>query len=95
MAQCWRQGHQRGRDITLTIHHVEYAIEVKATTESDKEWINVSARQWDEARVLGEHYRICRVYNAGRPDAWVEFTDDPVGRWERNELALNPLRVYL
>ncbi len=84
-----------GRDITLKLHGVEYAIEVKATTTSDKEWINLSARQWDEARPMRDKYRICRVYNAGRSDAWVEFTDDPVGRWERNELALNPLRVYL
>lgn len=82
-----------GHDILLREGDIETYIEVKATTEATKEWIQISGAQWEFARLHGSHFHLYRVFQAGTTHASIQVIEDPVARWQRGELRVDPLRV--
>jgi len=83
-----------GHDIVLQEGSVEHFIEVKATTEHEKEWLQISGPQWEFARKYGSRFHIYRVFRAGTPNATIQIIDDPVACWQRGELIVDLLQIY-
>ena len=73
----------------------ELYVEVKATADEAKACFEVTAAEWDCARLNGPRYRIFRVHNAGRPDARIEVICDPYKLWQEGRLVARPVRIEL
>ena len=84
-----------GCDIELQEGSTKHHIEVKATTEQQKEWFQISRRQWEFAREHGPRFHIYWVFNAGTPQPGVQIITDPVACWHRGELIVDSLRIRI
>jgi hypothetical protein len=91
----WQEDRGVGYDILVREGELEEYVEVKATADEARTSFEVTAAEWDCARLNGQRYRIFRVYNAGRPDARIEVICDPYRLWQEGRLVARPVRIEL
>jgi hypothetical protein len=91
----WQEDRGVGYDILVREGEQEGYVEVKATVDEARACFEVTAAEWDCARLNGQRYRIFRVYNAGRPDARIEVICDPYKLWQEGRLVARPVRIEL
>eukprot|EP00850_Spirogloea_muscicola_P004410 SM000019S04954 [mRNA] locus=s19:180237:191954:+ [translate_table: standard] len=66
-------------------------VEVKSTSSDDKEWFEISPKEWEFARTQKDRYHIMRVYNAGQGSegkATIVALPDPASLWAQRILRL-------
>ncbi len=89
------EGEQAGYDFSVIENgHTTY-YEVKSTITEDKDWFDVSRRQWEFAQEQGDQYVILRVYNVGAKNVKVEKIGNPYRLWEEGELIAYPVRIQI
>jgi hypothetical protein len=91
----WQEDRGVGYDILVQEGKQEGYVEVKATADEARTSFEVTAAEWDCARLKGQRYRIFRVYNAGRSDARIEVICDPYKLWQDGRLVARPVRIEL
>lgn len=85
-----------GFDIKLVENNIEQFIEVKSTKTDDKEWFEISQRQWEFAKEKGEKFHFFRVKNAGsKKEANVNEISNPIKLWDEGKLVGYPLRMKI
>jgi hypothetical protein len=91
----WQEDRGIGYDILVRESKQEGYVEVKTTADEARGCFQVTAAEWDCARLNGRCYRIFRVYNAGRPDARIEVICDPYKLWQEGRLVARPVLIEL
>jgi len=85
-----------GYDIKVLENNEENYIEVKSTKTDDKEYFDISKRQWEFAKEKGERFHIYRIHNAGsRQNARITMIPNPVQQWEEGSLNAYPIRIEI
>lgn len=70
--------------------------EVKSTETTDKEWFQLSRRQWEFAQQQGDRFHIYRVYGAGTTDPPNPVDiKNPFRLWEQGHLTAYPTRLHI
>lgn len=85
-----------GYDIKVLENKEETYIEVKSTKSDDKEYFDISKRQWEFAKEKGERFLIYRIFNAGsKRNAKLTIIPNPVQQWKEGRLNAYPIRIEI
>jgi lipopolysaccharide export LptBFGC system permease protein LptF len=87
------KGH--GYDIKVIENGNEEFIEVKSTKTNDKEWFDLSNKQWQFLQEKGDKFHIYRIYNAGTDEAKLVDILNPKKLWQDGSLIAYPIRIQI
>ena len=82
-------------DIGVTENGEEHYIEVKSTKTDDKEWFEVSRRQWELSQEEGDKFSIYRIYGAGTEKPKLIKICNPSKLWQEGGIIAYPVRIQL
>ncbi len=85
-------------DIEFMEDGINYYIEVKSTSHSNKQWFQISDNEWDKLIEEGERYYIYRVYNVaeGKKDNDdIRIVHNPVKQWKEGKINAYPCRIEI
>ncbi|MDP8208104.1 MAG: DUF3883 domain-containing protein [Candidatus Electryonea clarkiae] len=85
------EGEKPGWDIEYTDHDLIIAIEVKGTTGSFFNNIELTANEWDAAKQLKNRYRLCLVTNCLTKHPVIQVIKNPYSLFSEGKLRIKPL----
>lgn len=91
----------KGCDLIIKVNGTETAyIEVKSTSEYERQLFPITGTQWEFARKLfnegqGDKYWIYRVFNAGKKNCRIETVQNPIKLWHEGKLFAHPINLEL
>lgn len=84
-----------GFDIKIIENGNTDYIDVKTTKTSEKQWFDVTRKQWQYAEIKGDRYHIYRVSNAGTKHVVIERITNPYQLWKEGKIGVCPVRIRL
>lgn len=84
-----------GHDMKLIKNKEEFLIEIKTTKMDDKEWFEISNKQWETAKEIGDKYFIYRVINVGNENPRIIIIKNPYQLWKDEKLEVHSLKIRI
>jgi len=84
-----------GHDLELMENDTKYYIEVKSTKTEERDWFDISKRQWLFMHEKGDRFFIHRVYGAGTRKPRVVKVRNPAKLWLEGRISAYPVRIQL